>query len=80
MRFLSCLALEEQEKADQKGETLQTFVSLMNETDNVIKCGDCDHISTSSEFLLVHLWHTAALVSGHLSSDWIHHGLEDERV
>lgn len=52
----------------------------MNETDNVIKCADCDYILTSSEFLRVHLWHTAALVSGHLSSDWIHHGLEDERV
>lgn len=33
-----------------------------------------------SEFLLVHLRHAAAAVLGHVSSDRIHHGLEDEGV
>lgn len=33
-----------------------------------------------SEFLLVRVRHTAAAVPGHMSSDWIHHGLEDEGV
>ena len=33
-----------------------------------------------SGFLLVHLWHPAAALSGHLPSDWLHHGLEDEGV
>jgi len=80
MCFCLVLAPEELVEAELKGETLKTFVSLMNESDNVIKCADCVYILTSSELLLVHLWHTAALVSGNLSSDWIHHGLEDERV
>lgn len=31
-----------------------------------------------SEFLLVHLRHPAAAVPGHLSFNWIYHGLEDE--
>ncbi len=33
-----------------------------------------------SEFLFVHLWHAAASVPCYMSSDWIHHGLEDEGV
>ena len=34
----------------------------------------------ASELLLVHLWHTSAPVPGHLPPDWLHHGLETERV
>ena len=34
----------------------------------------------ASELLLVHLWHTSAPVPGHLPPDWLHHGLENERV
>lgn len=40
----------------------------------------CHLLFCHSEFLLVHVWHPAAAVPGHLSSDWLHHGLEDERV
>lgn len=40
----------------------------------------CDNIFLFSEFLLVHLRHTTAVVSAHVSSDWIHYGLEDEGV
>ncbi len=31
-----------------------------------------------SESLLVHLWHSSAALPGLLSSDWLHHGLENE--
>ena len=33
-----------------------------------------------SELLLVHVWNAAAAVPAHVSSDWLHHGLEDEGV
>lgn len=33
-----------------------------------------------SELLCIHLRYTAATVSAHVSSDWLHHGLEDEGV
>lgn len=33
-----------------------------------------------SEFLLVRVWHPAAALPAHMSSDRIHHGLEDEGV
>lgn len=36
--------------------------------------------TTDSELLLVHVWHAAAALSGHLPSDRLHHGLEDEGV
>lgn len=33
-----------------------------------------------SELLCIHLRYTAATVSAHVSSNWLHHGLEDEGV
>lgn len=33
-----------------------------------------------SEFLRIDLWYHAAAMSGHMPSDWLHHGLEDEGV
>jgi len=38
MRFCLVLAPEELVEAELKGETLKTFVSLINESDNVFKC------------------------------------------
>lgn len=38
------------------------------------------YVFSFSGFLLVHLRHAAAALPAHVSSDWVHHGLEDEGV
>lgn len=80
--FNSCFCLvckELEHEAEQKGKNLH-LSGLLKMHLFVTEWDKCPVYLTCSEFLLGHLRHAAALVSGHLPSDWLHHGLEDEGV
>lgn len=78
--FFSTLASDELViEAEEKGE-------LSSPSGGFLKSQDAEfifeytNVFCSSELLLLHLRYPAAAVSGHMSSDWLHHGLEDEGV